>query len=200
MTATPMRLLITTMAMLSLAACTIFPDRPAHQIFQLPAPELQASPAAGIDSVLRVSTPLAVAPVDSTRILVKPEAHEIQAYQGARWSNRAPVMIGNHLVEAFRQDGRLKTVVRDTSAVRSDMALMGDLTRFQAEYEDGNPVIHLQLDLQLVDERSRETIASKRFTISHPAGEASVESVAEAFGRASNELARQVVSWAADEL
>jgi cholesterol transport system auxiliary component len=195
-----MRLLIATAVTISLAACTVFPDQPAHRIFQLPAPAAQETVADPVDRTLRVSTPLAVTPIDSTRILVKPDAHEIRAYQGSRWSNRAPVIVGNYLLESFRQDGRVATVVTGTSAVQSDLTLTGDLTGFQAEYQDGKPVIHLELNLQLIDERSRKPVASKRFKTSHPATGEDIESVVAAFGKASDELARQVIDWAVEQL
>lgn len=200
MTVALMRLMIATAATMSLAACTVFPDPPAHQIFQLPAPlepqqSVPQTSAAPIDTSLRVSTPLAVAPIDSSRILVKPDANAIRAYQGSRWSNRAPIILGNYLLEAFRRDGRVATVVSDASAVQTALTLTGDLTRFQAEYQDGKPVIHLELNLQLIDERSRRLVASKRFEASHPADGESIENVVEAFGKASNELARQVTNW-----
>lgn len=105
------------------------------------------------------------------------------------------MLVGAYLLEAFRRDGRMATVVTDTSAVQSDLTLTGDLTRFQAEYQDGKPVIHLELNLQLIDERSRKPVASKQFETSHAAGGESIESVVEAFGQASSELARQVINW-----
>lgn len=213
MTAPLTRLFIATATTLLLAACTVFPDQPAHQIFQLPAPKSAETAAKSIDKTLRVSTPLAVAPIDSTRILVKPDAHEVRAYQGSRWSNRVPVMLGNYLLESFRGDGRLATVISDTSSAHSDLTLIGDLTRFQAEYpmgersgevggepRNGNPVIHLQLTLQLINERTRETIASNRFAVSRPSTGEDVKSVVEAFGQASEELAHQVVTWSVEQL
>lgn len=199
MTAPLMRLLIATAATLSLAACTVFPDPPAHRIFHLQAPTVSETSGETIQKTLRVSTPLAVAPIDSARILVKPDAHEIRAYQGARWSNRAPVIVGYYLLESFRRDGRVQTVVTDTSPARSDLTLAGDLTRFQAEYRDGSPVVQLQLNLQLIDERTRETVANRRFEISQPASGETVENVVEAFGQASDELARQVINWTVEQ-
>ncbi|MDX1459371.1 MAG: ABC-type transport auxiliary lipoprotein family protein, partial [Marinobacter sp.] len=143
MTALLMRLLLPTTAALALAACTVFPEQPAHQVFQLPESTAPESADESINTTLRVAAPLAVTPIDSNRILVKPDAHEIRAYDGARWSNRAPVMLGNYLLESFRRDGRIATVVSDTSPARSHLTLVGDLTRFQAEYRDGAPVIHV---------------------------------------------------------
>lgn len=205
MTARLIRLLTAASVTLFLTACTVFPDTPAHRIFQLSAPVASAGSDEVVDSALRVSAPLAVSPIDTTRILVKPDAREIQAYEGVRWSNRAPVLLGTYFVESFRRDGRLATVVNDTSPARSDVALVGDLTRFQAEYRGGeqqkaNPVVHLQLDLQLIDEHTRETLSSRHFEISHQAEGESVESVVEAFGMASRELARQVINWTVEEL
>ncbi|WP_372971789.1 ABC-type transport auxiliary lipoprotein family protein [Marinobacter sp.] len=200
MTAPLIRLTFAMVAALTLAACTVFPEKPAHKIFQLPVPAIKESADESFDTALRISAPMAVAPIDSTRILVKPDSHEIRAYQGARWGNRAPVIVGNHLVEAFRQDGRLVTVVSDTSPARSDLTIVGDLTRFQAEYQNGSPVVHMQLNLQLIDERTRETLSNKRFNVRSQASDESVESVVEAFGQASSELARNVIDWTMQEL
>ncbi|MDL0433025.1 ABC-type transport auxiliary lipoprotein family protein [Marinobacter sp. TBZ242] len=195
-----LRVLIATGAVISLAACTVFPEQPAHRIFQLPAPAVQESSDKPVDSTLRVSIPLAVTPIDSSRILVKPGAHEIRAYEGSRWSNRAPVVLGNYLLESFRRDGRVATVITDTSPARSDLTLAGDLTRFQAEYRDGTPVVHLYLNLQLINERTRETVANRRFEVRHPADGESVEAVVEAFGQASHQLARQAINWTLDNI
>ncbi|HEY9119490.1 MAG TPA: ABC-type transport auxiliary lipoprotein family protein [Marinobacter sp.] len=195
-----MRLILTTAATLLLASCTVFPEQPAHQVFQLPESTVPESTSIPIDTTLRVSAPLAITPIDSNRILVKPDAHEMRAYEGARWSNRAPVMLGNYLLESFRRDGRIATVVSDTSPARSHLTLVGDLSRFQAEYHDGSPVIHVQLNLQLIDERSRATIANNHFEASHPAAGEDVNAVVEAFGEASDEMARQVIAWTVEQL
>ncbi|MEP1214886.1 MAG: ABC-type transport auxiliary lipoprotein family protein [Marinobacter sp.] len=200
MTASLMRLLVATAAVLSLASCTVFPEQPAHQIFQLPDSTVPENTAGVVDTTLRISAPLAVTPIDSNRILVKPDAHEVRAYQGARWSNRAPVMLGSYLLESFRRDGRVATVVSDTSPARSNLTLTGDLTRFQAEYHNGTPVIQVQLNLQLIDERTRETVSNKSFEVSHAATGPNVNTVVDAFGKASDELARQVIDWAVEQL
>lgn len=199
MTIMPMQSVVAAAVAMSLSACTLFPERPAHRVFQLPTPEMEATTAEPIDAALRVSTPQAVSPIDSTRILVKPDAHEIQAYQGARWSNKVPVIFRDYLLESFRQNGRLAAVVNDTSPARSDLTLAGDLVAFQAEYRDGRPVVRLQFDVQLIDERSRATVASRRFEASEPASGEDIEKVVEAFGRAGSSLTRQVVSWTLEQ-
>lgn len=199
MTVMPLRSVATVALALLFSACTLFPEQAAHRVFQLPGPDTGAASAESIDTALRVSTPHAASPIDSTRILVKPDAHEIRSYQGARWSNKVPVIFRDYLLESFRQDGRLATVVNETSPARSDLTLAGDLTAFQAEYQEGQPVIRLQFDAHLIDERSRATVASHRFTVSEAAGGEEIEQVVDAFGTASNELARQVVNWTLEQ-
>jgi len=185
----------------TLSACTLFPERPANRIFQLPAPTVSESEGSAnpVDSTLRLAIPHAEAPIDSARILVKPGGNEIKAYQGVRWSNKAPVLVQDHLVDAFRRDGRFNAILTGTSPARSDLTLAGDLSAFQSEYRNGSPVVRLRLDLQLIDERSRSTVASQRFEQTHPASGEAIEAVVAAFGEASDKLAREVIEWTLEQ-
>jgi cholesterol transport system auxiliary component len=184
-----------------LSACTLFPDRPANRIFQLPASTVEESITDNnpFSTTLRFVTPLAEGPVDSSRILVKPEGNEIKAYQGARWSKKSPVLVRDQLIDAFRRDGRFAGVITGTSPARSDLTMAGELSAFQSEYQDGMPVAMIRLDLHLIDERTRNTLASKRFEYHHPATGEQVEEIVEAFGEASNALAREVIHWTVEQ-
>jgi cholesterol transport system auxiliary component len=184
-----------------LSACTLFPDRPANRIFQLPASTVEESITDNkpFSTTLRFVTPLAEGPVDSSRILVKSEGNEIKAYQGARWSKKSPVLVRDQLIDAFRRDGRFAGVLTGTSPARSDLTIAGELNAFQSEYQDGMPVALIRLDLHLINERTRNTLASKRFEYHHPATGEQVEEIVEAFGEASNALAREVIHWTVEQ-
>jgi cholesterol transport system auxiliary component len=203
MTLTASRALFCMAVAATLSACTLFPDRPANRVFQLPASTVEESITAGnkpLSTTLRFVTPLAEGPVDSSRILVKPEGNEIKAYQGVRWSNKSPILVRDQLVDAFRRDGRFAGILTGTSPARSDITMAGELSAFQSEYQRGVPVAVLRLDLQLIDERTRNTIASKRFEYQHPAEGEQVEAIVVAFGEASNSLAREVIHWTVEQL
>jgi|18_taG_2_1085343.scaffolds.fasta_scaffold51445_2 cholesterol transport system auxiliary component len=201
MTLTASRALLCMVVAATLSACTLFPDRPANRIFQLPASTVEESITDNkpFSTTLRFVTPLAEGPVDSSRILVKPEGNEIKAYQGARWSNKSPILVRDQLVDAFRRDGRFAGVLTGTSPARSDLTIAGELNAFQSEYQDGMPVALIQLDLHLINERTRNTLASKRFEYHHPATGEQVEEIVEAFGEASNALAREVIRWTVEQ-
>ena len=201
MTLTASRALLCMVVAATLSACTLFPDRPANRIFQLPASTVEESITDNkpFSTTLRFVTPLAEGPVDSSRILVKSEGNEIKAYQGARWSKKSPVLVRDQLIDAFRRDGRFAGVLTGTSPARSDLTIAGELNAFQSEYQDGMPVALIRLDLHLINERTRNTLASKRFEYQHPATGEQVEEIVEAFGEASNALAREVIHWTVEQ-
>ena len=201
MTLTASRALLCMVVAAMLSACTLFPDRPANRIFQLPASTVEESITDNkpFSTTLRFVTPLAEGPVDSSRILVKSEGNEIKAYQGARWSKKSPVLVRDQLIDAFRRDGRFAGVLTGTSPARSDLTIAGELNAFQSEYQDGMPVALIRLDLHLINERTRNTLASKRFEYHHPATGEQVEEIVEAFGEASKALAREVILWTVEQ-
>ncbi|WP_447589725.1 ABC-type transport auxiliary lipoprotein family protein [Aquipseudomonas campi] len=187
-------LLVMSCALLS--ACSILPKSEALDIYQLPTKVAVANTSqAGVSWSLRVSKPLASQLLDSTRIAVLPEGDRISAYKGVRWSDRAPVLLRDRLIEAFLQDGRMAAVSSDTSRLQSDLELVTDLRAFQSEYRDGQPQVHLVLDAKLVSGGTQRILVSQRFDVRQASADASVPAVVRAFGQAADQLSEQVVQW-----
>lgn len=187
-------LLVMSCALLS--ACSILPKSEELDIYQLPTKVAVANTSqAGVPWSLRVSKPLASQLLDSTRIAVLPEGDRISAYKGVRWSDRAPVLLRDRLIEAFLQDGRMAAVSSDTSRLQSDLELVTDLRAFQSEYRDGQPQVHLVLDAKLVNGGTQRILVSERFDVRQASADASVPAVVRAFGQAADQLSEQVVQW-----
>lgn len=182
------------MAML-LAGCSLLPDQEPVRLFTLPEPSLSASHEASRDLTLRVDTPSAVAPLDGRRLLVMPSPGEFQAYAGARWSDDAPRLLRDHLIAAFRRDGRLAAVVDDASRARSDATLTSHLGGFHSRYREGAPEVVLRLEVQLLDEASREVLASRRLEVVVASDGDSLDAVVTAFARAADRLSIELVDW-----
>ncbi|MFP4137199.1 MAG: ABC-type transport auxiliary lipoprotein family protein [Halomonas sp.] len=178
-----------------IGGCSLLPEREAVRLFTLPEPAMQASGESPLDLTLRLDTPSAGAPLDGRRLLVMPSPGELQAYAGARWRDDAPRLLRDHLMVAFRHDGRLAAVVDDTSRARSDAALTSHLVAFHSRYRDGAPEVVLRLEVQLLDEDSREILASRRLEAVVTSEGEDVGAVAEAFGRAADRLAGELVEW-----
>ena len=179
-----------------LSACSVLPEAETLRIFLLPtAPvEPQASEPTR-QQALRINTPQASRILASQRIAVVPQGNEISAYGGARWSDAAPVLLRDRLIEGFQRDGRMPSVSNEDANLYADYGLHSDLRAFQSVYVDGKPVVLITLDTRLVEVNTQRTLANRRFEVRQPASDTGIEQVVEAFGKASDRLSREVVDW-----
>lgn len=179
-----------------LGACTILPRSEAPSVYLLPTTPVQATPRKPVlKESLRIVTPDAAGALDSTRIAVVPQDNVITSYQGARWSDLAPRLLRNRLLDAFRTDGRFAALSSDDAHLQAELELTGDLRAFQSEYVQGAPVVVIRYDVQLVQGRSQKIIATHRFEIHQPVVGKEVPQVVIAFGQATDQLAAQVIHW-----
>jgi len=126
---------------------------------------------------------------------VLPEPGRVNTYQGVRWSERTPRLLRNRLLDAFHDDGRIQALSNEEQRLQADLELVSDLRSFHSEYRDGLPHALIRLDASLVDARSQQIIASRRFSISQPASDTSIASVVAAFAQAGDQLSRELVDW-----
>jgi len=178
------------------AACSVLPESEPLRIFLLPtAPVPQRASEPATQQALRINTPQASRMLASQRIAVVPQGNQISAYGGARWSDTAPVLVRDRLIEAFQRDGRMPSVSNEDVNLYSDLSLHSDLRAFQSVYVDGEPVVVITLDARLVNRNDQHTLANRRFEVRQPSSGTEVEQVVEAFGMASDRLSREVVEW-----
>ncbi len=179
-----------------LSACSILPKTEPSTIYQLPAaPAANASAGTPVSWSLRVAKPQATMVLDSPRIAVVPQGSVISNYQGARWGDNGPVLLRNRLLDGFQADGRVQQVSSDEAQLQADVVLVSDLRAFQSEYRDGQVMVVVRLDVQLVNSASRKILAARRFDVQQPASSAQVGDVVRAFGQAGDALSAQLVPW-----
>jgi len=180
----------------AISACSVLPESETLRIFLLPTtPTQQQASEATTQKTLRINTPQASRVLASQRIAVVPQGNEISAYGGARWSDAAPVLLRDRLIEAFQRDGRMPSVSNEDVNLYSDLSLHSDLRAFQSVYVDGKPVVIIKLDARLVNRNDQHTLANRRFEVRQPSADSDVESVVEAFGLASDRLSAEIVDW-----
>ncbi|OZB30060.1 MAG: hypothetical protein B7X51_10880 [Pseudomonas sp. 34-62-33] len=177
-----------------LSACSILPQSEPLDIYLLPGAALPAQ-TQRVDWSLRVNSPVSNQLLDGTRIVVLPEPGRVNTYQGVRWSERTPRLLRNRLLDAFHDDGRIQALSNEEQRLQADLELVSDLRSFHSEYRDGLPHALIRLDASLVDARSQQIIASRRFSISQPASDTSIASVVAAFAQAGDQLSRELVDW-----
>jgi cholesterol transport system auxiliary component len=186
---------------LLLAGCSVLPQSAPVDLYQLPsalAPRTRDAPRR--PESLRVTRPAAGILLAGQRIIVLPAGDRVSHYKGAQWSEPAPLLLRNRLLDALRHDGRLTTLSSDDRILQADFELDGDLRAFQSVYQDGSPQVLLRLDLRLVHPATQRIIASRRFELLQPATNAALPAVVSAFGQASDRLALQIVDWSVEQI
>ncbi|MER2552952.1 MAG: ABC-type transport auxiliary lipoprotein family protein [Thauera sp.] len=183
-----------------LQACTILPKAEPLDVYLLPATApASASATQAAPWSLRIARPAAGVHLSGQRIVVVPEDNRVSVYAGAGWSDPAPVLVRNRLLDAFRADGRVAALSSDDKQLQADFELDSDLRAFQSEYRDGRPEAVLRLDARLVHTATRRIVASRSFALHAPATDAAVPAVVQAFGAAADRLAAEVVEWTVRE-
>ncbi|MBI8820650.1 membrane integrity-associated transporter subunit PqiC, partial [Pseudomonas aeruginosa] len=157
-----------------------------------PPPRAAAGP---LDWSLRIARPRTSLVLESPRIAVRPQGDEISVYQGARWSDPAPALLRDRLMQAFQADGRVRGLSSDDSNLQADFELGGDLRAFQTEYPNGQATALIRYDARLVRSDDKRVIASRRFEVRQPVDGRKVPEVVSAFGKAADTLSTQVLDW-----
>lgn len=189
-------LLMLSMLAMLLSACTILPTAPISQVYLLPVPPTTNAPRAPtVDWSLRVSQPATSQFLNSSRIAVQPQGQEIAVYQNSRWSDPAPILVRNRLIQEFRTDGRIRAVSSDDDSLQADVELSGDLSAFQGVYLTDKSEVLIRFDAWLVRISDRRIIATRHFEIRQPIKGTEMNEVVQAFGLASDQLSTQVLNW-----
>lgn len=200
-----MRLLGAVAASVLVAGCVnVLPQAgPAPQIYRLEgAPQAAMSAAvasaAHAELTIVVPEPLASRALSSDRVAVMMGGDHLSYAAGARWSERAPLVVQDHVLRAFEDDGRIGAAVRPEDGVQTDFELRLDMIRFEAVYRDGEaaaPTAMVELRAKLVDRRSRDLLASRRFDAEATAGENRLGAIIAAFDGAMNQISPALVDW-----
>jgi cholesterol transport system auxiliary component len=184
------------LALVVLSGCSVLPEAAELDVYSLPAEEVQSHKAGHrLTKTLRVNKPVASPLLDSSHIVVVPETHRISVYKGARWSDRAPALLRDRLIEALRHRDMLAAVVGDDTQASVDLVLAGELRAFQSEYREGRPVVRIRVQASLLHGDGRRILASRGFEVVEPARTDEVRAVVDAFGLAGDQLSSEVASW-----
>ncbi|PMZ92232.1 MULTISPECIES: ABC-type transport auxiliary lipoprotein family protein [unclassified Pseudomonas] len=183
-----------------ISSCSILPKPEPFEVYRLPSAQ-SASASHGTPQrwSLRLSKFQSSEALNSPSIAVIPQGDVISHYKGSRWSDPAPVLVRNRLLEGFQHDGRVPLLSTDDSIFQTDLELGGSLQSFQTEYQGMNASAVVRLDALLVRSYDQRILASRRFEVRQPLSDVQVPAVVAGFGQASDQLTVQVVSWAVEQ-
>jgi cholesterol transport system auxiliary component len=189
------RIAILGLAAALLAACS--PLGGPRTEFRVFSPASVVTPDAAWPDAGWQLTVMAVAsnPVlDSTRIMVRPSAHQVQTYRGVRWADRSQELLETAVVRAFEESGRLAAVGRMANTARGDFALFMEVRAFEIVYIGGQPEALIEVQANLVQLRGGG-VASRRFRHAVSGTSVEIDPMVEAFSEAMSAMSSEVVGW-----
>ena len=164
-------------------------DAPDRYRLEGPAAEPGGTTLPLAITVARPRSPLSL---DTDRIAVTTPGLGFDYLADARWSDPAPQMLQQLLVEALTRDARFATAVAAPSRVPTDLMLDVEIGRFEAAYAnvDAPPTIMVEFGVNLVDVRSGRRLASFRVAASVVAAQNDRKAVVAAFDQATGQALR----------
>ena len=151
-----------------------------------------------VNRQLVIEEPISASHLDTDRIAVKPGPYRVEYLPGARWADRAPLLVRRLLVESFENTQKVGSVSAQRIGLASDFILFTDLREFQAATTpaEGDAVlVNVQLNLKIVEERAGLIIASSNFSEIAAAADEQAPSVVAAFDEALGKVLKDGVEW-----
>ncbi|MCU1735475.1 MULTISPECIES: ABC-type transport auxiliary lipoprotein family protein [unclassified Pseudomonas] len=181
------------------SACSILPQAENAEVYRLPAAVAASSTSAPVSWSLRVNKPLASDIFNVPRIAVVPQGDQISSYKGARWTDPAPTLLRNRILDAFQRDGRVPRLSADDSNLQADYELVGELQALQSEYSAQGISVVIRLDARLVEGRTQRILASRHFEVRQPQADKEIPAVVSGLGQVTDRLMAQLLDWTVAE-
>ncbi|MEO8459288.1 MAG: ABC-type transport auxiliary lipoprotein family protein [Dokdonella sp.] len=195
------RIAFSALALLVGGGCSLLASK--SEPYAIYSPQLtvptETSDAAPVAWQLVVDTPTASDALDTTRIVVMAAPGVLQVYPAARWSDPAPRLLRNLMIQSFQQTGRIAGVGDSGSGLRADYALATDLHEFQIDFSKGAPQAVIRLNAKLLDYAVNRVVTAQSFDATVPAGGTDGSAAATALQAALNDALPKITQWVLQE-
>jgi cholesterol transport system auxiliary component len=142
---------------------------------------------------LVVYEPVAVQPLDTSRLMVRPRPDQISYYKGVAWSDRLPRLVQARMIESFQNSGAVKAV----SDTTGQYALATELRAFHIDVTSGKAAAEVDIFAKLVNTSTGRVVATKGFSARVPAKTDSPTDAMAALNQAFTEVVQDTTAWVA---
>ncbi len=145
---------------------------------------------------LAIAEPVADRSLDTDRIALIRGGLQVDYIAGATWSDRAPTMIQDLMVESFQSSGAIMVVGTDRDRLSADFLLRSTLRAFNLLEREGEPtIVRVRLDTELFALPGRKAVGSQSFAADATPASDRLQEAVEAFDEATGEVFKQLVVW-----
>jgi cholesterol transport system auxiliary component len=180
------------LSLMLISACAA----PPLATFDLSAPTVQAK-ARQRRAILVVQEPIASAPLDGDRSVVRVGGTSIAVVKGAQWADRLPRLLQNRLIQTFENAQLTRSISRPGDGIAADRSLAWEIRRFEVQTEEA--AARVEVSVKILDPSGR-VVAAQIFSASAPGSAGEGAAASAALNEASNDVLRQIVAWASSRL
>lgn len=182
-------------AVFLVSACSVLPEQVPVDLFQLPAPSVQAATGGPRLSTLRIDRALSSEALSGSRLLIMTADNQLQAFPNMRLAAPVPLLWRDWLLDAFWRDGRVGGLSAASEGLQSELELGGTLRAFQVDYTGPQAAAVIQYDATLIGTDGRQIVASRRFEARQALYSVEVASAIAAMGLAADRVAGELIEW-----
>jgi cholesterol transport system auxiliary component len=154
-----------------------------------------------VRSQLVVEAPESASGLQTSRIAVKQKPTTLDYYARSEWTDLAPRLVQTKLIESFENSGKIVSVGREGSGLRSDYILKSELRHFEAQlYDSEKPLIRVVVNVKLVKMPAREIVANRSFERTEKVDAADIDKLVEGFDAALGGALKRIVEWSIREM
>ena len=162
------------------------------QTFSLSAPKQGIQGRAGSGQLV-VMEPVASAPYDSDRIVVRSSASTVAYLSGAQWVEDLPKLLQSRIVQTFENGRLLRAVGRPGDRLVATVSLNTEIRRFDIDVETGQAVI--EISAKVINDSRGRIQGARIFTARVPGTAGDGKGAAQALNLALETLLRELVAW-----
>jgi cholesterol transport system auxiliary component len=185
-------------AILVLGACSAIGNNKGPQLYTLQPLAATTSDAPSMPWQLAVGVPDAPANLDSARIALSESATTTDYFANAEWTDRAPIIVQNLLIQSFDNSGKVKAVFRDTATLHTDYVLQTEIRDFEAQYAQPNaaPQVLVRIEARLLKMPDHDIVGTFNAQQNTQAQQNNLNSIITAFNTAVGATLQQTIDWA----
>jgi cholesterol transport system auxiliary component len=142
---------------------------------------------------LVVYEPTATSALDTSRLMVRPQADQVSYYKGIAWSDRLPRLVQTRMIETFQNSGAVKSVSPSTG----QYALATELRSFQIDVTSGRAAAEIDIFAKLINVSTGRVVATKGFSARVPATSDAPGDAIAALNQAFTEVLQDTTTWVA---
>jgi len=194
-----------------LAACSsILPEKePPSNFYSLdylpakpaarPATVQGAVPSAGRPISVVVTPPRAAPGFDRPRMVYLREPHHIEYFAQNQWVEAPPRMLAPMITAALERSSAFRAVLQAPSAAAGEVRLNTEILRLQQEFFDKPSKVRFTLRARLVDDATRQVIATREFEALADAPADNPYSGVQAANQAVNQVLEELTAFCVEQ-